>query len=147
MNFVEISCNNEKEECPESRLIEFIGKVLHYLNIDRWELSLVVCNDLFIRELNSRYRRKNEATDVLSFTQSLEDTGEKIYAGDIVVSLDSVKRNAVQFGVSVDEEFKRVIIHGILHLSGMDHTTNKAREPMLVKQEQILHSLKGEVLF
>ncbi len=147
MNFVEISCNNEKEECPESQLIEFIGKVLHYLNIDRWELSLVVCNDSFIRELNSRYRRKDEATDVLSFTQSLEDTGEKIYAGDIVVSLDSVKKNAVQFGVSVDEEFKRVIIHGILHLSGMDHTTNKAREPMLVKQEQILHSLKGEVLF
>ena len=147
MNFVEISCNNEKEECPESRLIEFIEKVLHYLDIDRWELSLVVCNDSFIRELNSRYRRKDEATDVLSFTQSLEDTGEKIYAGDIVASLDSVKRNAVQFGVSVDEEFKRVIIHGILHLSGMDHTTNKASEPMLVKQEQILRSLKGEVLF
>ena len=147
MNFVEISCNNGKEECPESRLIEFIQKVLHYLDIDRWELSLVVCNDSFIRELNSRYRKKDEATDVLSFTQSLEDTGEKIYAGDIVVSLDSVKRNAGQFSVPIDEEFKRVIIHGILHLSGMDHTTNKPMEPMLVKQEQILHSLKGEVLF
>ncbi len=144
MNSIEISYNNVKEEYPEYQLIEFIQKVLHYLNIDMWELSLVLCSDSFIRELNSMYRQKDEATDVLSFTQSLDNVGGRIYAGDIIISLDSVKRNAELFGVSVDEEFKRVIIHGILHLSGMDHTTNDTMEPMLIKQEQILHSLKGD---
>ncbi len=144
MNSIEISYNNVKEEYPEYQLIEFIQKVLHYLNIDMWELSLVLCSDSFIRELNSMYRQKDEATDVLSFTQSLDNIGGRIYAGDIIISLDSVKRNAELFGVSVDEEFKRVIIHGILHLSGMDHTTNDTMEPMLIKQEQILHSLKGD---
>ncbi len=147
MNSLDISYNGDNKRFQEDSLVEFIQKVLHYLDIDNWELSFVFCSDSFIQELNSLYRGKNEATDVLSFPQGLERTGNKIYAGDIVISVDSVQANARQFDVAIDEELKRVIIHGILHLSGMDHETNDVEEPMLKKQESILYSLKGETIF
>ncbi len=147
MNTIEVSCTVTQEDYQEAKFIDFIQKVLHYLTIDTWELSLVLCSDSFIKELNLRYRGKDEPTDVLSFTQELVSVGDRIYAGDIVVSLDSVRGNALRFGVDFREELRRVIIHGILHLTGMDHQTNSSSEPMLIKQEQILRSLEGETLF
>ena len=63
--------------------------------------------------------------------------------GDMVISLDSLKRNADYFSVSEDEELYRLLIHGVLHLLGEDHSTNEPSEPMLKKQEQLLIQLLG----
>ncbi|MDY4609289.1 MAG: rRNA maturation RNase YbeY [Sphaerochaetaceae bacterium] len=63
--------------------------------------------------------------------------------GDMVISLDSLKRNADYFSVSEDEELYRLLIHGVLHLLGEDHATNDPSEPMLQKQEGLLIQLRG----
>lgn len=147
MNLVEISYENIRSEEWEENLVVFVQKVLHYLNISNWELSIVFCNDEFIKELNSTYRNKDEPTDVLSFNQDLDQRGNTVYAGDIVVSKETVERNAYNLKVPLEEELKRVIIHGILHLNGMDHISNDFNEPMLKKQEEIIYSLGGETLF
>jgi rRNA maturation RNase YbeY len=72
---------------------------------------------------------------------SCADTNHTAFAGaggDIVISLETLKTNAAYFHVDEDEELRRLIIHGILHLAGFDHPTNNPEEPMLVLQEKIL---------
>ncbi|MDR2404131.1 MAG: rRNA maturation RNase YbeY [Spirochaetaceae bacterium] len=120
----------------------YILKVLGALGKDRWDLSLLFCDDACIRGLNARYRKRDEATDVLSFAlgESLwDEAGEEWFLpGDIVVSLETLAKNARYFKVSQDEELRRLLVHGILHLAGMDHGTNEAAEPMLEVQEKLL---------
>jgi probable rRNA maturation factor len=62
------------------------------------------------------------------------------FCGDIVISLDTLERNVKSYGVEADEELKRLLIHGILHLSGMDHGEEES-DPMLELQEKTLRDL------
>jgi len=131
-------------------LRRFALKVLDELKRENWELSILLCGDKTITELNSQYRKKCEPTDVLSFNQGTEikDGERTIYLpGDIVISLDTLRENAEYFKIQEDEELRRLAIHGILHLNGMDHETNDEKEPMLDLQEKILNKLKNEHIF
>jgi len=128
----------------------FALKVLDEIKRDNWELSVLFCGDKTIAALNGQYRNKPEATDILSFNLGETVTeGEKtVYLpGDIVISLDTLRENAQYFQISEDEELRRLLIHGILHLDGMDHETTDKNEPMLVLQEEILDRLKNEHIF
>ena len=128
----------------------FALKVLKEIKKDNWELSILLCGDKTITELNSRYRNKNEPTDILSFNMGCEidNGGKKIYlSGDIVISLDTLSENSGYFKISEDEELRRLVIHGILHLDGMDHETLDKKETMLLLQEDILSALKDEHIF
>ena len=110
------------------------------------EISIVLCSNDFIHRLNRDYRGKYEPTDVLSFPQSEGEGPDGGPAGDIVIALETVSENASYFGVSFEEEVKRVIIHGILHLLGWDHSDNSPDQEMLKLQEKILNDLGGERL-
>jgi probable rRNA maturation factor len=106
------------------------------------EVSLLLCGDERIEELNTRYRGKKKPTDVLSFPRD-DGRGDGLpVAGDIAISLPALRRNAEKFGVSHDEELKRLLVHGILHLAGMDHGRGKGRA-MLALQEKLLERLRG----
>jgi len=124
----------------------FIKKVLELLELDNWELSVLFCNNRYIKTLNARYRNRDEATDVLSFPLCETGPDGRYLAGDIVISLDALEENAGFFKVSADEELRRLLVHGILHLTGKDHGGNKAGEPMLKAQEDILVSLKDSCI-
>jgi probable rRNA maturation factor len=122
-------------------LKKYALKVLARLERDKWDLSVLLCGDEAMTALNFRYRGKAEATDVLSFSSCEGDSfpaGGRLVPGDIVISLDTLKKNACLFNISEDEELRRLLIHGILHLDGMDHRTNGKAEPMLRLQEDIL---------
>lgn len=125
-----------------SRVAPFADKILGYLDIDQWELSIMFCNDSFIAGLNKQYRTIDGPTDVLSFEQGDEYIDDQdltwFNAGDIVISLDSLASNTRSFGVELNEELKRLIVHGILHLDGMDHESNAPDEEMLQMQERLL---------
>ena len=119
----------------------FVIQVLDTLGHKNWMLSVLLCDNPYIKSLNAQYREKDEATDVLSFPLGEKDRSGRFVAGDIAVSLDALEENAGFFKVSADEELRRLLVHGILHLSGKDHATNKADEPMLLLQEEILRKL------
>ena len=139
MNAVEISVEGVDTPGWADRARDFALAVLERLGKDGWDLSILLCDDPFIKGLNSQYRDKDEPTDVLSFEQGdeyVDESGETWFsAGDIVISVDSLMSNAREFGVTPDEELKRLLIHGILHLNGMDHATNSPDEGMLVAQD------------
>lgn len=128
---------------------KFINDVLTGMGISNWEVSVLLCGNERIRALNAQYRNQDRPTDVLSFQQEAfprsepPEAGKRIPVGDIVISLDMVDANAENYGVTKDEELKRLLIHGLLHLAGRDHATDGAEEPMLEEQEKILARLRG----
>jgi probable rRNA maturation factor len=126
---------------------DFALKVMDRLNLENWDLSVFFCKDEYIRSLNEQFREKDEATDILSFElgETVEEDGESRYLpGDIVISLETLHENAEYFQVSPDEELRRLLIHGVLHLNGMDHATNADNEPMLLLQEELVAFLHDE---
>jgi probable rRNA maturation factor len=125
-----------------SRCARFCRAAAAAAGFESCELSLLFCGDERIAELNGRYRGKNGPTDVLSFPRE-EAGAEGTLAGDIAVSLPALGRNALKFGVSENEELKRLLVHGILHLAGMDHGRGKGRQ-MLSLQEDLLERLRAE---
>jgi probable rRNA maturation factor len=134
-------------------LRRFALKTLDRLGRDKWDLSILLCGDKTISDLNARYRGKNEATDVLSFSLTEGElfpaggrSSRRRLPGDIVISLDTLRENARRFNINEDEELRRLLIHGILHLDGMDHRGNGEDEPMIQLQEQILKQLSGECI-
>ncbi|WP_028973167.1 rRNA maturation RNase YbeY [Spirochaeta cellobiosiphila] len=150
MNIIDIGYENIEEPYWLDKVDHFINIVLTHIGISNWELSVLFCDDTKIQELNRVYRQKDEPTDVLSFEQSVEDfpfPTEQIYAGDLVISMDTLAKNAEYFKVDREEEFKRLIIHGILHLNGWDHSDNSPEQEMLIYQEKILREIEGESIF
>ncbi|MDR0389239.1 MAG: rRNA maturation RNase YbeY [Spirochaetaceae bacterium] len=147
MNRVEVQAEGLPLPLWSGRLEAFALRVLEKLAVKNWDLSVLLCDEKTIEELNARYRGRSEPTDVLSFElgETFNSDGEQRFLpGDIVISLPELSKNAVYFNVSEDEELRRLVVHGILHLDGMDHSGNSAEEPMLFLQETILSELDGE---
>jgi probable rRNA maturation factor len=147
MNWAKLSWQDIEEPSWLETAERFALSALAAMSVEGWEVSVLFCSDEFIRVLNRDYRGIDEATDVLSFVmgETLTEGNDKIYlAGDIVISLPALGRNVAEFGVDPNEELKRLILHGLLHLSGMDHLDDDAGQPMLVRQEAILASLAEE---
>lgn len=144
----EININSHNIEIPDysDKIVHFCNKVLNMLDINNWEVSILFCDDNYIRELNKKYRNKDRPTDILSFSQgeSINDN-EKYLAGDIIISMNAVSENAGEYEISLEEELKRILIHGILHLKGMEHPGKNSE--MVLLQEKILERLKKESIF
>lgn len=131
----------------------FMQLVLKKLSYDNEEISVLFCSDEFIKELNSQYRNIDSATDVLSFENGEEYEDEEGLwknVGDIAISLETLPKNAEYFEVDTNTELKRLIIHGILHLNGMDHGEEHIEkgvvptDEMLILQENLLADLSDE---
>lgn len=97
----------------------WIGKLINRIlkrEKAKGKINVKLASDKEIRKLNRKFRGKDKPTDVLAFP-----FGEDGVLGDIAISIDTAKRNAKRFGVSFKEEFKRLVVHGTLHLLGYDH--------------------------
>lgn len=92
-------------------------------------LSVVLVSDKRIAEMNRKYRNKRGSTDVLSFSY---DDSE--YLGDIIISVETAKRQAEEMGHSLERELKVLLIHGFLHLLGYDHETDNGEMRELEKR-------------
>ncbi len=99
------------------------------------EVDVLLTSDAEIKRLNKAFRGKNKATDVLSFPAPEEAKG---VAGDLAVSLDTAARQAAEYGLSLRDEVRILLLHGLLHLAGEDHEADAgemaARERELRKQ-------------
>ncbi|TEB07214.1 Endoribonuclease YbeY [Pelotomaculum schinkii] len=109
------------------------------------EVSLVLVDDTYIRSLNSEYRGIDSPTDVLSFAmlegEALPGQEEELILGDVVVSVQTARRQADEYGHSFRRETAYLTAHGVLHLLGYDHQEEEGREMMRLKEEEILASL------
>ena len=137
------------------RLERFGRRVLHHLNY-RVEVSVLLCDSVMMQTLNARYRGISAPTDVLSFSQLEASPGAARppanaaplpAAGDVVIATDVAARQAAARGQPRERELCRLLLHGMLHLVGMDHADPpRANEPMLTLQERTLHRLLGDAV-
>lgn len=105
-------------------------------------LSLTLVNDSAIRELNRDHRGKDKATDVLSF--SLVENGSasaERLLGDVVISLDTARRQASEYEASLQDELYRLLIHGLLHVLGHDHERAGERRAMVAAERRLAKAI------
>ncbi|MBW3624607.1 MAG: rRNA maturation RNase YbeY [Armatimonadetes bacterium] len=113
---------------------------------DTLEISLLLCDDATIRALNREYRGKDRPTDVLSFPQEegpampLGWAEEEIphVLGDVVLSVETARRQAEEHGGALQEEAEALLAHGIFHLLGYDHETPEKRAAMRARENELL---------
>lgn len=132
-----VSYQNEGVELPG----------LDFAKVSRWlvevasdygrkigDLVYLFCNDEKILEVNREFLSHDYFTDIITFDYS---EGKKVGA-DIYISLDTVASNAEEFGTSYDEELKRVIVHGLLHLCGLKDKSPEERKQMEAAENKAL---------
>ena len=98
------------------------------------DIAYIFCSDEKILEVNKAYLQHDYYTDVITFDYT---EGDKI-GGDIFISVDTVRSNAEQFGTDYDEELHRIIIHGVLHLCGINDKGPGEREIMTRHENEAL---------
>lgn len=102
------------------------------------EIAYIFCSDEKILEVNKEYLQHDYYTDIITFDY---DEGD-IISGDLFISLDTVRTNSEQFNTEYDEELHRTIIHGILHLCGINDKGPGEREIMEAAENKALFLLK-----
>lgn len=102
------------------------------------DIAYVFCSDEKILEVNNQYLQHDYYTDIITFDYSEGDT----ISGDLFISVDTVKTNSEQFKTDYDEELHRIIIHGILHLCGINDKGPGEREHMTGCENKALESLR-----
>ncbi|KAK3435943.1 hypothetical protein EUGRSUZ_C00613 [Eucalyptus grandis] len=103
------------------------------------ELSVLLCNDDFIRKLNKEWRDEDHATDVLSMSQHVPGLKLPILMlGDIVISVETAARQAEERGHTLLDEIRILMVHGLLHLLGFDHELSEEAEAEMEKEEELL---------
>lgn len=114
------------------------------------EVSLVLIDDKRIHELNFEYRGVDRPTDVLSFAlqEEVDDEPdmevEDELLGDILISVERAREQAVEYGHSFEREIIYLAVHGTLHLLGFDHEEERDKQEMRSKEEEIMRKLKLE---
>ena len=98
------------------------------------EITIILCSDLYLLKMNKQHLNHDYFTDIITFSYNTDNQ----ISGDLFISLDRLKDNAVIFDVSVNEELERVIYHGVLHLCGYKDKTDKEVSVMREKEKYYL---------
>jgi probable rRNA maturation factor len=102
----------------KSGLTRFLNRARTAVGLDG-DVDVLLADDPTLRRLNKTFRGKNKATDVLSFPAPDEISND--HAGDLAISLETANRQATTYGHSLRDEVRILLLHGLLHLSGLDH--------------------------
>lgn len=135
-----ISININREiKCPQSdekikKILNIIQKKLKFSG----QVEINIVSAAAIRKLNKEYRNKDKVTDVLSFAWKEDKVIKSDFIGQIYICYTQIERQAKEFAVSTDEEFVRILTHGVLHLLGYDHAEEKEAKKMFKIQEEIV---------
>lgn len=101
------------------------------------EIAYIFCDDAKILEVNQTYLQHDYFTDIITF----DYCEGAVLNGDIFISLDTVRANAQEFGVTFENELHRILIHGILHLCGQEDKTPETRLEMTRKENEALQMI------
>ena len=124
-------------ERKRAELIQWISRVAAHYGFGVGEIHYILCSDERILEVNRQFLQHDYYTDVITFDYS---TSTRV-AGDIYISLDTVRSNAEEEGCSFEQELCRILIHGVLHLTGQADKTPSTKAVMTQKENYALSLL------
>ncbi len=135
------------KDLTEELFFSITDKTFIKTETDNISVNLILTDDEYITSINSEYRGKEKPTDVISFAYRddpfpiIDNPMEEL--GDIYISLETASKQAVEYEVTLAEEIKRLIIHGVLHLLGYDHEKSAEDEKKMNSlEEDIFNAIK-----
>lgn len=145
VDFLEIDKNEEYINLAE----KVIKKCFEEEKIsDKLYINIILTNPENIRKINKEYRNIDKETDVLSFPMFEKDEILDLrnlvideVLGDIIISIEKVKKQAIEYEHSFEREFAYMLVHGFYHLMGFDHMEESEKQEMRAKEENILNKL------
>ena len=127
-------------DVDENRIEQAVHLTLRFRNFAAASVSVVVSGHKLVRELNREYLGHDYNTDVISFTLSEKD---EPMDGEVYIDAETAAERADEFEATVDNEVLRYIIHGVLHLTGMDDGTEELRMSMREVEDHVLSRLNS----
>lgn len=122
------------------KILKFFNKVISGENKLTGDLYFIFTNDENIKRLNKKFLNHDYFTDVIAFGDDLN----KMISGEIYISIDTVKFNAINYKVSFKNELIRVMLHGVLHLCGYEDKDKEEKKLMKLKEDYWLDAFKKE---
>lgn len=131
---IEFTSENEFKLLNEEKISDWLKRVIVSEDKTLGEIGYVFCGDAFLLDLNQKYLDHDTYTDIISFDYSYGNTLQ----GEIYLSTERVSENAKKFEDSFEEELRRVLVHGVLHLCGYKDKTEEEAKKMREKENEKL---------
>ena len=128
------SCETELPAIDQKRLSEWINRVVVNNDFEIGEINYYFCSDDYLLKINREHLNHDYYTDIITFDYTV---GE-IISGDLFISVDTVSDNAREYKCEYFDELHRVMIHGVLHLLGIDDKTDEDQKIMTQKEDESL---------
>lgn len=119
-------------------ILDWIHLIIVNHDSEVGEINYIFCDDEYLHSLNVKYLNHDTLTDIISFDNTLGN----LISGDIFISIERVKENAIEYNTSFTEELNRVMIHGILHYLGYKDKSNADKKVMRKAENDALEILK-----
>ena len=133
--------NNSDININDNAVENLINLVLNKYGLSNGKINLIITSDKILREMKKRYFNQNYFTDIIAF-----NIEENPFEGEIYISHQRVKENAIKYKQNFQKELKRVIIHGVLHLCGKEASTKKEKSEMTLLEDLFLKSFDEKLL-
>jgi probable rRNA maturation factor len=145
-HFVEGKIKLPYKGVTSKTILSYLRKICSFLELKNIAITIIICDNTYIHKINKDFRKKNKPTDVISFSyreNPFPDTNQKMeQLGDIYISIEKALENSIEYKASLNDELKRLLIHGVLHLIGYDHEkSRKDAKIMAAKELKITNSV------
>ncbi|MFH1461654.1 MAG: rRNA maturation RNase YbeY [bacterium] len=149
-----IKNSQKKIQINENQITKNLNEILDKINYKNFDINIWFTTNNTIKKYNKNYRKKNKATDILSFPfyeklkageQILASSKDEQILGDIIISLEFCKKYAAKNKLNFSDYLIRIIIHGIAHLLGFDHLTDEQFEKMKKFEKKLLNILNIKI--
>lgn len=144
---INLENKNPRKKIDLGKLEKVARSVLRYYKMNSVEVNIRFLSSQKIRALNERYLNRNEATDVIAFQNDPEKPESAAginenFLGDVAISTDRAEKNAKEYGTRFTEEVALYVIHGLLHLKGLEDKTPKGKQVMRGIENELLQKNK-----
>jgi probable rRNA maturation factor len=141
---IEAPSNFEAPLPNKASLARFLNRAQRAVGLEG-EVQVLLADDATLKRLNRTFRAKNKTTDVLSFPATEEagffnEPDAPAMAGDLAISLETAARQAAEFGHTLRDEVRVLLLHGVLHLAGFDHEVDSGE--MAAREDELRHKLR-----
>ena len=144
MKNVHVFISPNYEKLNEDFCTTIVKKVLNHYDLKSFDVNLIFTSDIYVSNLKKEFFSKNQWTDVIAFPMHTKN--EKFVEGEIYISMPTAKENAKRYRQSYGKELARLVIHGSLHLLGIEDDTNEKKEKMIKIEEYFLKEISWEEL-
>ena len=144
MKNIHVFINPKYEKLNETLCSQIVKKVLIYYNFKSFDINLIFTSDTYVSNLKKEFFSKNQWTDVIAFPMHTKN--EKFVEGEIYISMPTAKENAKRYKQSYGKELARLVIHGSLHLLGIEDDTDEKKEKMIKFEDYFLKEISWEKL-